>query len=168
MTMVAMSVEVVRLREDEWQSYRAIRLDALQDSPAAIGSTLAEEQAFRESTWRRRLAESATFVARVGGQDTTKPVGLVLFFRDPEEATYELVSMWVRPAARGSKVADALVRAVIGEVADIGADAVHLWVTEPNTAARRLYERRGFSYTGRQIPLPSNPSLTELLMVRYV
>lgn len=168
MTMVAMSIEVVRLREDEWRSYRAIRLEALRESPAAFGSTLAEEQSFDESTWRRRLRESATFVARVSGQATANPVGLVAVFRDPEEGTHELVSMWVRPAARGNKVADALVRAVLDEAGDLGADTVHLWVTEPNTAARRLYERCGFSYTGRQTPLPSDPSLTELRMVRSV
>jgi ribosomal protein S18 acetylase RimI-like enzyme len=43
---------------------------------------------------------------------------------------------------------------------------VHLWVTETNKPARRLYERCGFKPTGERQPLPSNPALGELAMAR--
>jgi ribosomal protein S18 acetylase RimI-like enzyme len=45
---------------------------------------------------------------------------------------------------------------------------VHLWVTETNKAARRMYERSGFTPTGERQPLPSDPALMELAMARAV
>jgi ribosomal protein S18 acetylase RimI-like enzyme len=74
--------------------------------------------------------------------------------------------MWVSPRARGHGVGEALVSAVTGWAAARGFAAVHLWVTETNSPARRLYERCGFKPTGERKPLPSDPSLHELAMRR--
>ena len=56
-----------------------------------------------------------------------------------------VVSMWVRPSARGNGVGEAL----IGATADWAKARDHacllLWVTESNTAARKLYDRCGFA-----------------------
>ena len=80
----------------------------------------------------------------------------------------ELVSMWVRPQARGRQVGSALVEAVMAYARARPVARVHLWVTETNKAARRLYERCGFTPTGERQPLPSDPALMELAMVREV
>lgn len=160
-------VDVVRLWPDDWERCRAIRLDALREAPYAFGSTFAREEAFEESDWRARLARSGavTFVARLPELDGTD-AGMTGTFFDEDNKTYELVAVWVRPEARGHGVADALVSATLDWIADAGGDSVHLWVTETNQPARRLYERRGFSYTGERAALPSDPTLTELGMVR--
>jgi hypothetical protein len=41
-----------------------------------------------------------------------------------------------------------------------------LWVTESNSPARLLYQRRGFSLTGERQPLPANPDIGEVGMTR--
>jgi ribosomal protein S18 acetylase RimI-like enzyme len=46
--------------------------------------------------------------------------------------------------------------------------ALLLWVTESNTAARKLYERCGFTLTGERQPLPSDPALPEIRMRRLL
>ena len=60
----------------------------------------------------------------------------------------------------------ALIDAVIAWAREKDATSVHLWVTETNKHARRLYERCGFTVTAERQPLPSNPALGELGMTR--
>ena len=78
----------------------------------------------------------------------------------------ELISMFVRPQARGRGVGAALIDAVIGWARARDASSVHLWVTETNSRARLLYERQGFTVTAERQPLPSNPALGEIGMTR--
>lgn len=160
-----MGIDVVRLEPDDWESYRAIRLAALADAPSAFGGTLADAERQDESFWRGRLATSPIFVARLPESDGAND-GLIGCYFDGDTETHELVSMWVRPQARGRGVADALVQRIVDWVRDAGAKQLHLWVTETNESGRRLYERCQFSYTGERAPLPSDPSSTEVGMVR--
>lgn len=67
--------------------------------------------------------------------------------------------MWVAPAARGHRVGEAVADWAPGR-------DVHLWVTEGNLPARALYERCGFAVTQERQPLPSDPSLSEVGMLR--
>jgi ribosomal protein S18 acetylase RimI-like enzyme len=83
-----------------------------------------------------------------------------------EDGAADLVSMWVRPSARGLGVGEALVAAAAAWAKANGFGSLFLWVTESNAPARRLYERCGFSPTGESQPLPSDPGLTEIRMSR--
>jgi GNAT superfamily N-acetyltransferase len=150
---------------EEWQVLRDIRLTALQDAPGAFGSTYAEQAASREADWRRRVSRGGTFFAYISEVNGTEPAGLVGVFQETP-GTVELVSLWVRPQARGLGVGQALVVAVIDWAKARNATSVHLWLTETNKHARMLYERCGFSPTGKRQPLPSNPNLREVGMTR--
>jgi ribosomal protein S18 acetylase RimI-like enzyme len=57
----------------------------------------------------------------------------------------ELISMWVDPAVRGRGVATALITAIAGWAASTGAATLALSVMPDNVAARRTYERSGFT-----------------------
>lgn len=76
------------------------------------------------------------------------PAGCVAFRPLPEvlpEQATELKRLWVREAARGRGVAEALVAGVIAQARALGGTAVYL-DTEPERmpAAMRLYRRLGF------------------------
>ena len=145
---------------EDWRVVRGIRLAALSDAPKAFGSTYEREIAFDGADWRRRFGpRSVTYVAYL---PEVGPAGIAGGLGD-QERVVELVSMWVAPAARGHGVGEALVNAVTGWAT--GRD-VHLWVTERNTAARALYERCGFAVTTERQQLPSDPSLSEVGMLR--
>ena len=147
----------------DWRALRDIRLEALRDAPAAFGSTYEREARRGEAHWHHRIARGGTFLAFL--PDASGPAGLIGGY--PEDpVTVELVSMYVRPSARGRGVGEALVAAVIDWARQRNATTVHLWVTETNASALALYERCGFALTGEQQPLPSDPSLGEVAMSR--
>jgi GNAT superfamily N-acetyltransferase len=154
-------VSVRTVAGGDWELMRDVRLAALQDAPDAFGSTYAREALFTEEQWRGRInARSVTFFAYVTG--IGEPAGLAGVYVD--DGVADLVSMWVRPAARGRGVGGALVSATADWAKDRGHGALYLWVTEANAPARRLYERYGFTATGERQPLPSNPAVTEIRM----
>jgi GNAT superfamily N-acetyltransferase len=148
---------------EDWQAFRDIRLEALRDAPSAFGSTYEREVVRGETQWRDRISRGGTFLAYLPDLTASEPAGLIGGYQE-DPATVELVSMYVRPRARGRGVGEALVAAVIGWARDQNAAEVHLWVTETNAPARALYERCGFALTGEQQPLPSDPSLGEVAM----
>jgi GNAT superfamily N-acetyltransferase len=147
------------------RALRDIRLEALRDAPAAFGSTYEREVLRPEAHWRDWIARGGTFLAFVPEVSAAAPAGLIGGYQQ-DPVTVELVSMYVRPRARGRGVGEALVATVINWAAERNAASVHLWVTEANAQARVLYERCGFTLTGEQQPLPSDPSLGEVAMSR--
>jgi len=149
----------------DWQALRDIRLEALRDAPAAFGSTYEREARRGETHWHDRIARGGTFLAYLPELSASEPAGLIGGY--PEDpVTVELVSMYVRPNARGHGVGEALVATVVNWAGQKNATTVHLWVTETNAPARALYERCGFALTGGEQPLPSDPSLGEVAMSR--
>jgi GNAT superfamily N-acetyltransferase len=147
---------------DDWQAMREIRLQALRDAPDAFASTYAREIAFEQAEWHRRATRDGSFLAYLHDGELA---GLAGGFEE-EPGVVELVSMFVRPQARGHRVGEALVDAVAVWARGRDAKSVHLWVTETNKPALRLYERCGFTATPERQPLPSNPAVGELGMTR--
>lgn len=152
--------DVVRaVSEDEWSVLRSVRLQALADAPSAFGSTLAAEEQFTEERWRERAAGSSTsrlFLAWRGDE----AVGIAGCI-DEGDGSAQLVSVWVRPDHRARGVGRVLSNAALDFASDHGLTIIRLWVTEGNASARRLYERLGFTPTGKLQPLPSDPALWE-------
>ena len=158
-------VRMVLIRElalDDWQVMRDIRLAALREAPYAFGSTYAREALFTEVQWRGRISDRAvTYVAYL--PDLAEPAGLAGVYLE-DDGSAELVSMWVRPAARGRKAGESLIEAATGWTRSRGFDTLYLWLTESNAAARHLYERCGFTETGERQPFPSDPAISEIRM----
>ncbi len=171
MTGATAETAIRRVRPEDWQIYRQVRLAALAEAPYAFMSTLEREQAFEENVWRQRLgsATAATFLAWRDGE----PAGTATGKADDQEDEYavpgawQLVGMWVDPRARGLGVADALVEAVADHARAQGAESLVLWVTEINDRARGFYERMGFARTGTRQPVrPDEPDHWEEQMIR--
>jgi GNAT superfamily N-acetyltransferase len=162
-------VPVVETREitpDDWQALRDTRLAGLREAPQAFGSTYAREAPFTEDQWRARTTCSGHGVMFFAGLPRlADPAGIAGVYVE-DDGTVEIVSMWVRPQARGQKAGEALIEAAAGWARARGHDVLHLWVTESNAQARRLYERCGFTLTGETQPLPSDPALAEVRMRR--
>ena len=126
---------------------RAVRLQALSDTPEAFGSTYDRELARTTADWQRWMSPGATFIL----DDAGGPKGIVAGMRDESDpSVVHLMSMWVDPAVRGSGAAEALVASLLVWAETEGARQMRLCVIQSNARARRFYERLGFRENGRQ------------------
>ena len=148
----------------DWQALREIRLQALRDAPYAFSSTYAGEATLGDDEWHRRATRDGSFLAFL---PEVSPAGLGGGYIEAPD-TVELISMFVRPQARGRGVGEAIIDTVAEWARQKDAATMHLWVTETNKHARLLYERCGFTVTAERQPLPSSPSLAEIGMQRPI
>ena len=163
--MLVQPPRIRRIRADEGPALRALRLEAIADTPTAFGSTLAETEARPVDYWQARAQSAADghdnvlFVAEENGSW----IGLAGGYLDDErsDGSVDLISMWVHPAYRGRGLGRQLVQRVVGWARERGAPRVFLWVTEGNEAAEVLYERCGFRDTGGRQALPSHAGMRE-------
>jgi ribosomal protein S18 acetylase RimI-like enzyme len=140
---------VRRLRPEDYELIRTIRLRSLTLEPTAFGSTVEREAAFSDDDWRGRLAPDAS-PHFVSVDDSGVPTGMVVGALDAENKDVaHLFAMWVDPHARGSGAADALVAEVMRWAAAQGCAELQLRVTDGNERAERMYRRNGFERTGR-------------------
>lgn len=136
------AVQIRRLERADAALYREIRLEALQNDPAAFGSTF-ERESVQPLSWFEAaigradifgvfldgtLAGIAGFSAREGSKQAHKGV---------------LWAMYVRSAARGLGLGKQLVAAVLDH-ARRRVEMVQLTVVSENIAAYRLYGAMGF------------------------
>jgi GNAT superfamily N-acetyltransferase len=129
------------------RALRAVRLQALAESPSAFGSTYERELARTTADWQRWISPGATYIL-----DADEPRGIVAGARDGEDpSVVNLMAMWVHPLLRGGAAADALVRSVLSWAAVEGAREVRLRIARGNLRAQRCYERNGFRLTGREL-----------------
>jgi ribosomal-protein-alanine N-acetyltransferase len=77
-----------------------------------------------------------------------QPLGFALGRAQADQA--EILTIAVRPGARGQGVGRALVNALLAEAAKRGALELFLEVAEPNAAARALYAGAGAKEVGRR------------------
>ncbi|MES1169509.1 MAG: GNAT family N-acetyltransferase, partial [Leifsonia sp.] len=152
-------VVVRRIRPDDWEAVRALRLEALRDPVAGIAflETVEHAAARPEEEWISRAATMsegdrgaqflavragaligsvAVFIRHAGAPD--------YFDRIPETDLSTVVGVYVSPSARGAGVIDALLEAVTDWSRARGDHVLTLDVHERNTPAIRAYERNGF------------------------
>ncbi|SDM37335.1 bifunctional helix-turn-helix transcriptional regulator/GNAT family N-acetyltransferase [Streptomyces wuyuanensis] len=74
-----------------------------------------------------------------------RPVGSVMCVRDETPATARLRLLLVEPDARGHRLGERLVGAVVDFAREVGYRELVLWTNDVLTAARRIYQRAGFT-----------------------
>ena len=161
-----MPAEVRRVRPEDWQALRDLRLEALADTPLGFLETLAAAQALPDSAWQGRAARGA-----VGGDsfqvlawEGDRALGTCVCFR--EDGAAWLGAVYVTPPARGAGLLAALLEPCLTWAREQGEPVLRLEVHEGNPRARTAYERLGFVDTGRRRPYPLPPGGDELLMER--
>ncbi|WP_432861195.1 GNAT family N-acetyltransferase [Microbispora rosea] len=158
-------VVIGRLRGEDWRTWRRLRLAALADAPGVFHGDLEEERAYDEARWRAWTEDGVKAVAF----DGHAPVGVAAGRVPADRAgAVELFGMWVRPRARGGRIAERLALEVVAWARETGRSRVELWVISGNDSAERVYRRLGFRDTGEYELHPHDPGLRKYVMARGV
>lgn len=177
-------MEVRRIRPDDVEAYREVRLRSLRLAPDAFGSTFEEASQRTDAEWREfteRLATSvhtAGFVLDRGDTSSSVFGGLatVRLLDDPtghasREAPRdaEVNQMWLDEDLRGGDWAPALLAACEAFARTLGpppVERVTLWVAATNERAARLYARCGYEPTGETDEAPEPHLGTEVRLAK--
>ena len=161
---------VRRVRQEDWRDLRALRLEALEDTPLGFLETLADARAKPDADWQARAARGAqdgdafreSF--QVMAWDGAQPVANCLcFLRD---GAAWLGAVYVTPAYRGLGLLDTLSERCAEWARERGMSVLRLEVHEDNAPAQAAYERLGFRDTGERAPYPLPPGGQELVLER--
>jgi len=154
---------------------RALRLEALADSPLAFAADYDRTEAEPVERWERRINEanqgqqSVIYVAEVGEQ----LVGMTGLGRGHWQKTEHGGVIWgvyVQPAWRELHIAEALIEACIAWGQALGMTVVKLGVITSNAPAIRCYLRCGFTVYGvdPQAICYNGTMHDELLMAKFI
>jgi len=138
-------MEIRRLRANEWEMFKSLRLAALERDGDQFGQSYDVVKGYTDERWKEdaeRAARSDDFFIVVGF-DGAEPVGMSGCVRIDDFG--KIIAVWVKPAHRGKGMGALLVRAAMDIVA---AEQYKLTVVDHNRPAIRSYERLGFVPTG--------------------
>jgi ribosomal protein S18 acetylase RimI-like enzyme len=142
-----MSIAVRMITPDDYDSFRALRLESLRLLPDCFAADPVQEEAMPKDQWLSRLASAASF----GGFVDDTLSGMVVFSRPsrPKLAhTGDIGAMYVRSSAQGTGLADALMTTLLKHASTV-VEQVQLTVNAENARAIKFYERHGFREIGR-------------------
>lgn len=165
---------VRRIRADEWERVKALRLESTSDPDAAIAflENPAEVAARPDSFWHERAQQgadsetAAQFVAESGDAWVGSLSVLIRatgqtdhLGRYIDDRRADVVGVYVNPAHRGSGAVDLLLGAAGDWVRGLGLTRVSLDVHRDNLRAQAAYRRSGFAPTGETITGPIGPEI---------
>jgi ribosomal protein S18 acetylase RimI-like enzyme len=147
--------------------FKAVRLQALLESPVAFGSTYAKEFQDADDVWVHRAGQSCR-EGCVGylAIDLDVVCGIVRATPDDADSTVIWIeSMWTAPSHRRSGIGRRLIEQVLTWARERRIASARLEVTSHNESAIRFYQGLGFEFTGKTEPYRHDKTLMELEML---
>ena len=159
-----MGYTVRRVRAEEWEAVRALRLEALQDPVAHLAflTSYEFEAAHALEFWQHRATGAATggavaqyVVVADDGRWVGSATGLFeapgesdLAGQGVDERQVHVVGVWLHPAHRGHGLIQRAIDDVVAWGRQHGATRARLYVHAENPRAQAAYVKAGFVPTG--------------------
>jgi len=140
-------LQIRRLESQDVAAYRELRLEGLTNHPEAFGASWDDEIEQPDSWWTGRLESNTIFGGSIDGSPLLGVAGFYVPGAAKQRHKGILWGMYVRPAARGTGLAAALLQRVIEQARPL-VEEIRLTVMASNTAAHRLYSAAGFEPYG--------------------
>lgn len=140
-------LKIRRLDASDVADYRQLRLESMKAHPESFGASWESEAEKPISWWAERLQTATLFGGWVNDSPLAGTAGFAV--QDSPKLRHKgvLWGMYVRPEARGTGLAAALVQQVVAHARTL-VEQVCLTVVASNVAARRLYGAAGFEEYG--------------------
>lgn len=145
-------IHVRVLGEDEWQTYKELRLRALRESPEAFVASVEEEEEFSDEQWKERMVRSRRLLAE-DGSDAVGVASLGTTHRTKIEGAGELFGLWVAADRRGTGVARRLLEQAAAAARNEGLKQLLYWVGTDNGRAVAFASSFGFRPTDSRRPM---------------
>ncbi|SAL17829.1 GNAT family N-acetyltransferase [Caballeronia humi] len=142
-------MNVRRLTTADATDYRDIRLEGLRLHPDGFGASYEDEKSEPLAWFETRIANHAVFGGWLADGTLGGVAGLLVPIGAKLKHKGVLWGMYVRPAARGTGLAAALVEKVLDHARGV-VEEVQLVVAPDNEAAIRLYRAAGFEQFARE------------------
>jgi RimJ/RimL family protein N-acetyltransferase len=143
-----MAYSIRRFIPQEWEVYKAIRLEALQSEPGMFGNSYTTEAAYEDFIWKDRLANPR--VACFGLYEDDQLIGLTSIFSetDQKDDAY-MTQSFIRKAYRGHHLSRILYDARLSWAKEQGITQVIVGHRETNLVSKAANQRFGFKYSHR-------------------
>ena len=141
-------VNISLLDQDDWQAWKDLRLEALQNAPHTFGASIEEVYTLDQKDFQSLLSKNKIFGAFLN----TQLIGCTGFYVLNSLKTKHrgvLWGMYVTPKHRGKNIADSLVDAVISYSKSI-VEQLNLKCVMTNHSAVKLYKKHGFKIYGTE------------------
>ena len=147
-----------RLRPEDAELLREVRLAALEESPHAFGETW---EGARAADWQARAVDGASYADRAVflAVNPERPIGMVFVKCGIPPAPAFVGGMWVDPAFRRRGVGRALLEQGITFLRLAGQRELSLWVTRGHEGVVAFYRGLGFRPNGVTSPLRAGSDL---------
>jgi ribosomal protein S18 acetylase RimI-like enzyme len=159
---------VRRMRSDEGEQWRRMRLATIRETPIAAGETAEQVEAMTTGELENFAvrASSSTTDCTMFAELDDEIVGMASVAAD---ATPRIWGVWLQGTHRGRGIADLLVHALEHWTAvAVHSPVLTLLVNERNTRAQRFYERLGYAFDGSSRPYRLDRQLRMLSMTKPV
>ena len=161
-----MSIEIVTATVNDFDRLRALRLEALKDTPDAFGAKYEDEDEKPILDWQNRLKNTHWCFAVADGVD----VGLLAVDRAEKDRNSDcwLSSWWIHQDHRGSGIPKLMLNWLEQLCIEKKWEKIGLGVWPDNLRAISAYKKLGFTEAEKLLPSRSIPGLMYLAMYRNV
>jgi len=167
--VAAPTLMVREIQAGDWAGFKAIRLEALRESPQAFGAKYADEILLTDEQWQNRVRfyqedAGTSFMLGFIGE---VPVAMAGAYRDKaKNGVAHLYSVWTAPAWRGKGVTMQLIEPLADWARANGLPIMEGWVTTHNERALGFYRKAGFAVTTEFSSLHWDPAVRQVLIRR--
>lgn len=148
-------IVVSRIKADDWQKYRGLRLKALLEEPTAFSTNFEEERNMSDDEWIAKvssyaLSEHTRVYVAYEGEELHGMMGIKFETTAKRRHIGTVFGVYVARSARGRGISKRLMNHLLAEVREVEyIRKIKLTVNVEQENARNLYKSFGFREVGK-------------------